>query len=30
MITYAYVTECSKKCTGRFMVNDPLSDLGMW
>jgi hypothetical protein len=30
MITYADVTECSPECTGRSVVNDPLSDLGLW
>jgi hypothetical protein len=29
-ITYANVTECSLECTGRSVVNDPLSDLGLW
>jgi hypothetical protein len=30
MITYADVTECSPGCTGRSVVNDPLSNLGTW
>jgi hypothetical protein len=30
MITYANVTECSPECTRRSVVNDPLSDLGLW
>jgi hypothetical protein len=30
MITYADVTECSPDCTVRSVVNDPLSDLGLW
>jgi hypothetical protein len=29
-ITYADVTECSPGCTGRFVVNNHLSDLGTW
>jgi hypothetical protein len=29
MITYANFTESSRECTWSFMVNDPLSDLGM-
>jgi hypothetical protein len=29
-ITYAEFTECSPKCTGRSVVNDHLSDLGVW
>jgi hypothetical protein len=29
-ITYADVTECSRECTGRFVVNDLLSYLGLW
>jgi hypothetical protein len=29
-ITYADVTECSPECTGRFVVNDLLSYLGLW
>jgi hypothetical protein len=29
-VTYADVTECSPECKGRSMVNDPLSDLGLW
>jgi hypothetical protein len=30
MITYADVIECSPKCTGRSVVDDPLSDLCLW
>jgi hypothetical protein len=30
MITYVDVIECSPECTGRSMVNDPLSHLGLW
>jgi hypothetical protein len=29
-ITYADVIECSPECTGRSVVDDPLSDLGLW
>jgi hypothetical protein len=29
-ISYADVTKCSPECTGRSIVNDPLSDLGLW
>jgi hypothetical protein len=29
-ITYEYVTECSPECIGRSVVNDHLSDLGLW
>jgi hypothetical protein len=28
-ITYANVIDASPKCTGRSVVNDPLSDLGL-
>jgi hypothetical protein len=29
-ITYVDVIECSPECTGRSVVDDPLSDLGLW
>jgi hypothetical protein len=29
-ITYADVTKCSPECIGRSVVNDPLSNLGLW
>jgi hypothetical protein len=29
-ITYLDATECSPEYTGRSVVDDPLSDLGLW